>query len=208
MPKGKPAANRAKIGEKHNRLTIIADSGQRWPNNAVKWLCRCDCGNTTLAMAGEIRKGSKKSCGCLNNEKRVSKRYEPEEASIKAWERSYKGGAKSRNLNYELEYSDFKRLIKQDCFYCGEPPRKYNIYYNESGVISTSGRQTKNLETIERAWTNVNGIDRIDSKNGYNINNCVPCCRVCNKIKLDLPQDEFLNQVKKIFRNMGKYEKK
>ncbi|MBN1827718.1 MAG: hypothetical protein JW884_01050 [Deltaproteobacteria bacterium] len=30
-----------------------------------KWICRCDCGALTTAMVTSLRKGLKKSCGCL-----------------------------------------------------------------------------------------------------------------------------------------------
>ena len=46
------------------------------------------------------------------------------------------------------------------------------------------------------------GIDRIDSKKSYEINNCKPCCTDCNKMKLDLSEDEFLKLIKKIYNNL------
>lgn len=30
-----------------------------------------------------------------------------------------------------------------------------------------------------------NGIDRVDSNKDYILENCVPCCEFCNKMKLD-----------------------
>lgn len=34
-------------------------------NNRIRWKCLCDCGNITYADSGNIKKGQKKSCGCL-----------------------------------------------------------------------------------------------------------------------------------------------
>lgn len=48
------------------------------------------------------------------------------------------------------------------------------------------------------------GIDRIDSTLSYTLDNCVPCCSVCNKMKLNLTQDKFILQIRKIFKNMEK----
>ena len=45
-----------------------------------------------------------------------------------------------------------------------------------------------------------NGIDRIDSSKGYNKDNCVPCCAVCNKMKNKFSLDLFLNKVEKIYK--------
>lgn len=36
----------------------------------VSWLCMCDCGQETIAKASDLKSGKKKSCGCLNQEKR------------------------------------------------------------------------------------------------------------------------------------------
>ena len=32
------------------------------------WLCKCDCGNTTIVNGTKLRKGETKSCGCLKKE--------------------------------------------------------------------------------------------------------------------------------------------
>jgi len=43
------------------------------------------------------------------------------------------------------------------------------------------------------------GIDRVDNTIGYEINNCVSCCRNCNYAKRNLTQHEFLILIKKIY---------
>ena len=47
------------------------------------------------------------------------------------------------------------------------------------------------------------GIDRIDSKNGYNMSNVVPCCYGCNIIKMDYTYQEFIERVIKIYNNLS-----
>ena len=42
-------------------------------DNRVRWLCRCDCGQETIARSGDLRNGNTKSCGCISREK-ASKR--------------------------------------------------------------------------------------------------------------------------------------
>lgn len=44
-------------------------------------------------------------------------------------------------------------------------------------------------------------IDRIDSNIGYEIDNCVPCCPMCNYMKRLYGKEEFINQCKKIASN-------
>lgn len=43
-----------------------------------------------------------------------------------------------------------------------------------------------------------NGIDRIDSSIGYVTTNSIPCCSMCNYMKKDFTQEDFLKQCKKI----------
>jgi len=44
----------------------------------------------------------------------------------------------------------------------------------------------------------VNGIDRIDSQLGYNKENCLSCCEICNKAKRDLSLTEFVKWIDRI----------
>ncbi len=37
-----------------------------------------------------------------------------------------------------------------------------------------------------------NGVDRIDSKKGYEETNVVPCCKMCNFAKKELKYEEFM----------------
>jgi 5-methylcytosine-specific restriction endonuclease McrA len=42
------------------------------------------------------------------------------------------------------------------------------------------------------------GLDRIDNRMGYIKNNLTPCCRRCNKMKSDMPAQEFINHCRKV----------
>ena len=45
------------------------------------------------------------------------------------------------------------------------------------------------------------GIDRVNSQEGYVKNNCVPCCDKCNKAKMAMSRDEFLNWIKLVYQH-------
>jgi hypothetical protein len=45
------------------------------------------------------------------------------------------------------------------------------------------------------------GIDRLDSSEGYSLDNCVSCCSICNIMKMDLPLSTFIDQIKRIYVN-------
>ena len=42
------------------------------------------------------------------------------------------------------------------------------------------------------------GVDRVDNQIGYLIENCSPCCTMCNMMKKSLPLEIFLEHCKKI----------
>ncbi len=45
------------------------------------------------------------------------------------------------------------------------------------------------------------GLDRIDSSQGYLVENVVPCCYRCNLMKSDLTQADFIAHVRRIIAN-------
>ena len=56
-------------GQRIGRLIVASFSGF-WDSNQNKlWTCNCDCGNTTDVSTAVFNQGSKKSCGCLQQEK-------------------------------------------------------------------------------------------------------------------------------------------
>lgn len=54
-------------GMRFGRLVAVRRDGSR--NGQAAWICRCDCGNETIAAAKQLRYGSTKSCGCLHLER-------------------------------------------------------------------------------------------------------------------------------------------
>lgn len=63
---GKPGSKPIDLtGQRFGKLTA-----ERYVPNTKKgsyWLCRCDCGNTVIVLAGNLKRGNTKSCGCLSN---------------------------------------------------------------------------------------------------------------------------------------------
>jgi hypothetical protein len=58
-------------GQIFGRLTVIGFA-DRTDNGDGRWHCRCLCGNETVVVAGKLKNGNTRSCGCLrtqNNER-------------------------------------------------------------------------------------------------------------------------------------------
>ena len=43
------------------------------------------------------------------------------------------------------------------------------------------------------------GIDRKDSSKGYTLENCVSCCDICNRMKMQMSENTFLNRIEQIY---------
>lgn len=173
------------IGEKYGRLTLIKIIGTRLKTCNCLW--KCECGNLKEARLNAVRRGRIQSCGCLRYEyvmKMANKLKLPiGEAAFNKLFNNYGRSAKKHNRTFLLNKDEFRFLTKQLCFYCKDPP--YNISKNHD----------LNGEYI------YNGIDRIDNNIGYEIKNCVTCCKICNKMKGTLTHDEFINHIRKVNNN-------
>lgn len=94
--------------------------------------------------------------------------------TVKYRMKTYRYGAKRRNLDFNLDIEEFDEITKKRCVYCGE--------YSES---------------INEMFC---GLDRIDSNKGYTKDNIVPCCWKCNNMKGALTTQEFSKHIKKIYK--------
>jgi aldehyde:ferredoxin oxidoreductase len=97
--------------------------------------------------------------------------------------KNYKTSAKKRNLSFKLLKEDFSRLTKLNCHYCNLTP---------STIMKGQDKSRKmNGDYI------YNGLDRINSNKGYELDNVVTCCKHCNRLKSDLVSyEEFIEFIK------------
>lgn len=123
-------------------------------------------------------------CDCLSDDEKIKKYYN---VFLNLVFSQYKNGAKNRELPFDLHKDYFESLISSDCYYCGSKPS--NKYTSSDGL-----KEFK-----------YNGIDRVDNRYGYRINNVVPCCWRCNKMKTDLSLDDFLRQIENIYRKNNSF---
>lgn len=86
----------------------------------------------------------------------------------------YKSRAKNKKIDFELSFTQFDYMCKQNCTYC-------------------------DASCLEKSI----GVDRVDNNEGYLITNSVPSCWDCNRSKSDMSLSEFKNQVDR-YRNTNK----
>lgn len=190
-------------GLKSEYLVVIEYAGKNKQGKRL-WKCLCSlCGNYKNIMTTQLigKKHRVKSCGCyriiLGQQTKMDKKKKKEEkildkinnkfnAGFNRIYRTYKRNAKIKELEFSLERDDFYNLTKSNCYYCG------------SGLLNISIEKGQYSDYI------YNGIDRIDNSKGYVIENCVPCCKICNQAKHGLRQDDFIIWINKVFNNMKK----
>lgn len=144
------------------------------------WRCVCDCGNETILATGLLRQGKMRSCGCKFRDPRPQMRKVPGYATARNQYAVYRHNAKRRSLAFDLTFDEFYALAEQACSYCSAPP---------------TPRQRGNAAT---SWL-CNGIDRVDNDKGYVLDNCVPCCKLCNQRKRAASREDFLNWVRRVY---------
>lgn len=181
------------IGKRYGQLTVIEKTDKtKYARKYRIYLCECDCGKrkeySTIELMGDVR-----SCGCIRQQNldgfgKKNKGKTPPgalplgEACKNALYGRYRYSAKKRGHDFNLDEQTFRRLISLPCHYCGMPPSQtLHDRHREEGSLTYSG------------------IDRRNNDQGYEPENCVPCCGVCNRAKDTMNEDDFLRWVKVVF---------
>ena len=177
-------------GQKIGRLTVTKCLGYLITDKTKKkrtvYECLCECGTIKNVRALDLLKTNfTKSCGCLKNEtsKQLGDRRKyatKEESSWRHQYRSYQTGAATREQNFELSFQDFVTLCKCNCYLCNSEP-------------------IERMQSIKSGTTILsNGLDRVDTTQGYTLSNVKPCCSVCNLLKRTMNLNDFLSQCQRI----------
>jgi hypothetical protein len=85
--------------------------------------------------------------------------------------------ASRRSISWEITEEQWVKLSQENCYYCNSEP---------ANMISEYGFA-------------YNGLDRVDSSKGYCLTNVVTSCKICNRAKSDMPQQEFYDWIRKAY---------
>ncbi len=163
---------------------LVAIERKENKGKIATWFCQCDCGGTKVVRSADLKRGRTKSCGCLYKTSQklagMKRRKSSGEAAFNSLYFDYGYAAKIRNLSFQLTKTQFRKLTKSNCAYCGISPN--NIYTKKNA----------NGDYI------YNGIDRVNNNKGYELDNCVPCCKFCNYAKSKGTKKEFLDWIARL----------
>lgn len=149
-------------------------------SDKIKVKC-IDCGKEITRLRKSWLNGKKKCNSCVSKVRKLPKG----EASFNAIYNQYKNGAKKKAIIFNLTKNEFRNIINKECYYCGIDP--------------SNEKKTTSGDTYI-----YNGVDRIDSNNGYILNNVVSCCKDCNYAKNILSKEDFYSLIKRIYTNLKK----
>lgn len=174
------------IGQK-----TVVEGKSKTKRGYSKIKCRL-CGSNHKWIRNNLLKRDRRiSCGCSTHDSSRWKSIGPKnmpwrlpegEAAFNNLYYHYKLSAAKRGYEFDLSKKQFRKLTKQQCFYCGTEPSR-----TIRGQGKTSGDYI------------YNGIDRVNNTKGYIRTNIVPCCFNCNSAKGTLSQKDFFELINKIY---------
>jgi hypothetical protein len=163
-----------------NRWTLYCVVNPEAPYRKRKWDCECECGKRKHVLEHNLRYGLTLGCGC----QRGLKRKNEQACGLRTIRTIYSVRAVKKDISFNIPKLKFEELVMKDCFYCGATP--HEAMYGRIRVDKT------------RAKVTYNGLDRVDNSRGYEVDNVVPCCRICNIMKAELSVQEFYVHIQKI----------
>lgn len=145
------------VGMRFGRLVVVSNAG-RSPNGQYRWICQCDCGQTTKPIDGSnLRRGVIKSCGCFRRELSVFRGSLLNKSHGMCATRIYKTWSSMKSRCYNANIPNFERYGGRGITVCDEWLNSFEAFYE---------------------WAMANGyadnltIDRIDVNGNYCPENC------------------------------------
>lgn len=147
----------SEVGKKYNMLTVLSFVGYN-KHKVRRWLCRCDCGQETIAITSILRSGEKKSCGCLARSYRSKDETGNKFGRLTVIARS--GIYKSKSVAWlcRCECGN-EKVVPASSLHSGNTKscgclQRDNRYRNQHRFIDRTGERYGNLVVIKRADEN------------------------------------------------------
>ena len=138
-------------GQRFGELVVI-ERATTAKGRQTRWFCRCDCGKETIVYAGNLTRGSTKSCGCTRAKKAGQKLATHRETKTRL---------------YQIWYNMITR--------CYNPNSSHYEHYGARGItVCDNWRKYENF----RSWALDSGyqddltIERIEVNGNYEPSNC------------------------------------
>lgn len=137
----------------------------RSSDNKVKYLCLCDCGNTTISFKFCLTSGKAKSCGCVSAEKSKQRSsVMTKEEKLRLFSRPTHGKSSTKEFR---SWSDAKARCMND-------KHVWFTYYGGRGITMCDSW----VESFQKFYEDMGdcpdgcSLDRVDVNQGYFKSNC------------------------------------
>lgn len=141
-------------GQRFGKLVVIERSGTKGHN--TMWLCRCDCGNTSIVSRGNLLNGQTKSCGCNKHKPAVNKTHGQSKTRL------YFVWRNMLNRCYNANVPDFPNYGGRGISVCTEWQKDFQAFQQWAMDNGYDGSAKRGEFTIER----------IDPNGNYEPSNC------------------------------------
>jgi hypothetical protein len=143
-------------GRVFDRLIVVSLAGQN-SSRATMWGCLCQCGNKMVARRDSLINGAARSCGCLNDERRVSHGC-------------------ARKGHYSSEYIAWSHILQR----CENKKNKAYKNYGARGIsVCERWHKFENfLADMGLKPSSKHSLDRINNDGNYEPWNCRWATRV------------------------------
>ena len=138
-------------GQRFSRLVVQSICRQD-DSNRMHWLCLCDCGNTIVARADNLKQGLTRSCGCLRIETTGVGAVTHGMCGTSEYE-IWKGIKKRCCVE---DYIEFPQYGGRGITMCDEWKESFEAFYRDMGPRPSPEHS----------------IDRRDNNKGYSKENC------------------------------------
>lgn len=131
------------LGIRFGRLVAIIPTRER--GKKLAWLCRCDCGNLTIANASNLRSGNTTSCGCFHMEQLVSQHTthgRSRQIIYRNWATMIQRCKNPKMQNYE-------RYGGRGISVCDEWQQSFELFYAYVSTLSHFGEAGRTLDRID-----------------------------------------------------------
>lgn len=171
-------SNKIKIGHKYNKLTVLEFiGGNKFGRKQYK--CLCDCGNITICTTLNLKNDYVKGC--------MKCRPKKKSQSIGKISRGFYSSIKHQAKKRQKQFSISQEYVSY-------------LYDKQRGRCALSNIL---LETTEGTifWGGTASLDRINSSQGYIEGNVQWLHKDVNRMKWELPQEEFINICGLVYKN-------
>jgi hypothetical protein len=153
-----------RVGKKYGRWLVLSRVGTNAGRQCV-WLCKCDCGNTSEVISGNLQSGHSKSCGCLKIERGIEVNTKHGFKCTKFYTVWVNLRARCNDENHKYYKNYGGRGITYDKKWENFLEFKKDMY--QSYVFAK--KKYRNALTKNNAIS----IERKDVNDNYNKNNCI-----------------------------------